>query len=190
MDSFITIFDEKELLLRLQQSDENAFTAIYNHYWKKLFYKAALKLQNLSEAEGIVQDIFLELWRRRAELEITTCLASYLAVCVKHKVIDLLAKRARQLRHHQYISLQTVPADRSVDDILQFEILKEQLAKETAKLPDKCRLVFELSRHEGYSHKQIAKHLGISEKTVESHLSKALRNLRTGLSHVLSALFF
>lgn len=190
MDSFITILDEKELLPRLQQSDENAFTEIYNHYWKKLFCVAAHKLHNLAEAEEVVQDIFLELWKRRAELNIATCLNAYLAVCVKYKVIDLLAKRARQLRHRQYTSQQTHLPDPSPEQVLQFETLKEQLLKETAKLPGKCRLVFQLSREEGYSHKHIAKHLGISEKTVESHLSKALRNLRTGLSHVLSVLFF
>jgi RNA polymerase sigma-70 factor (ECF subfamily) len=56
-------------------------------------------------------------------------------------------------------------------------------------LPEKCRIVFQLSREKGYSQKQIAAELGIAEKTVEAHLSAALRRLRTGLSHLFTFLF-
>jgi len=190
MNSFIVIIEEKELLHRLHRGDDKAFTEIYDRYWKKLFYIAAHKLQNLAEAEEVVQDIFLELWKRRTELNITTSLSSYLAVCVKYKVINVLAKRILQLRYRTYNLHHLHLSDRSTEQVIQFEALKEQLVKETAKLPEKCRLVFQLSREEGYSHKQISAKLGISEKTVESHLSKALRSLRTGLSHIMSGLFF
>ena len=72
--------------------------------------------------------------------------------------------------------------------MLQLDELKEQLVKETAKLPEKCRMVFQMSREEGYSQKQIAKKLSISEKTVEAHLSKAIRTLRIGLSQLITIL--
>lgn len=183
-------FNEKELMYRLQTGDEKAFAAIYNHYWKQMFYVAAQKLQNLAEAEEIVQDIFMELWRRKEEVHITTCLSSYLAVCVKYKVINVLAKRNRLLRLQQHNSKQVSLADHSTEQTLQLEELKKQLLKCTSTLPEKCRLVFQLSREEGFSHKQIAASLGISEKTVESHLTKALRTLKTSLSHILSILLF
>lgn len=185
-----TDFPEREILHRLHKSDEDAFTAIYDQYWKKLFYIAARKLHNLEEAEEIVQDIFLDLWRRREELNINTCLSSYLAVSVKYKVINVLAKRARHHDYYMHSLLQLRVSDFSTEYTLQFEELKEQLLKETAKLPEKCRLVFELSRQEGFSHKQIAISLGISEKTVESHLSRALRSLKKSLSHILSGFLF
>jgi RNA polymerase sigma-70 factor (ECF subfamily) len=80
------------------------------------------------------------------------------------------------------------PKDHSTENWLQFEQLKEQLARATAQLPEKCRMVFQLSREKGFSQKQIAGQLGISEKTVESHLSKALRVLRNSLGQLLSSL--
>ena len=55
------------------------------------------------------------------------------------------------------------------------------LSKLVAALPEKCRIVFQLSRDNGFSQKEIAAHLGIAEKTVESHLSKAIRTLRSEL---------
>lgn len=190
MNSLLATIDEKELLQNLRKGSDKAFTEIYDRHWKKLFYLAAHKLQNLAEAEEVVQDIFLDLWKRRTEVNITTSLSTYLAVCIKYRVINLLAKRTLLHRYRWHNLQQPHLCDNSTEQAIQFEALKEQLLKETAKLPDKCRLVFQLSRDEGYSHKQIAASLRISEKTVESHLSKALRSLRLGLSHIMSVLFF
>lgn len=186
MDSFFHLTNEKELLTRLYNSDQQAFTDIYNLYWKKLFFVAAHKLHNLSEAEELVQDIFLDLWNRRHELQIQGNLSSYLAVCVKYKVINVLAKRNLKARYQQHAYLTSSLADQSTIQTLQLEELKKQLMAETNKLPHKCRLVFELSRNDGYTQKQIANRLRISEKTVEAHLSRALRALRTGLSHLMT----
>jgi RNA polymerase sigma-70 factor (family 1) len=189
MNSFTQVTDEKELLTRLNNNDPGAFTDIYNLYWKKLFFIAAQKLNDLSEAEEIVQDIFLDIWNRRTELAISGDLSSYLSVSVKYKVINILAKRNRQLRYHLHVASTQTESDLSTEHNIRIDELREQLSKETAKLPEKCRMVFQMSREEGYSQKQIAKRLSISEKTVESHLSKALRTLRTNLSHLLVMLF-
>jgi RNA polymerase sigma-70 factor (ECF subfamily) len=180
--------DEKDWLRRMQNGDEDAFTEIYNRYWQPLFVVASHKIGNLPEAEEIVQDIFLDLWRRRGELVITSGLSAYLATCVKYKVLNVLAKRQLALRYTKYASRALSTEDHSTEDWLQFEQLKDQLAEATAKLPEKCRMVFQLSRAKGFSQKQIAIQLGISEKTVESHLSKALRTLRNCLGQLLSFL--
>lgn len=172
----------------MQNSDEAAFTEIYNLYWKKLFFIAAHKLNNLCEAEEIVQDIFLDLWKRRKEFNISVSFSSYLSVCVKYKVINVLARRSQHLRYSKHAISVNNAADLSTQYSLGFEELKEQLMKETAKLPEKCRIVFQLSREHGYSQKQIAQELQISEKTVESHISRALHSLRTGLGNLMTIL--
>jgi len=61
---------EMELLTLLGQSDDEAFTEIYNRYWRKLFVTAANWINNLEEAEEIVQDIFTSLWRKRGTLNL------------------------------------------------------------------------------------------------------------------------
>jgi RNA polymerase sigma-70 factor (ECF subfamily) len=188
MNDFGT-YEEKDLLYKLQSGSVTAFTTIYNQHWKKMFYLAGNKLQNLPEAEELVQDIFLDLWRRREELKITS-LSSYLSACVKYKVINALAKRNHQERYSLYTSHQPgLLADNTTEERLRLDELQHELMNETEKLPEKCKMVFRLSREQGYTQKQIATRMGISEKTVESHLSKALRTLRIGLSQFISFIF-
>lgn len=185
----LSLYTEKELLSLFTRSDDAAFTEIYNRYWNKLFSVAANKLNNPAEAEEIVQDIFLDLWKRRMEFHITASLNAYLATAVKYKVINILTKRNQQLCFSKQVVINSSCADISTEQWLNFEELKERLGKLVAALPEKCRFVFQLSRNKGLSQKEIASQLGVSEKTVEAHLSKAIRTLRTQLKNFFIFLF-
>ncbi|HTI58124.1 RNA polymerase sigma-70 factor [Mucilaginibacter sp.] len=179
------ILEDSELIQRLSADDNHAFTEIYNRYWKKLFTVAANKINDLDEAEEIVQDIFISLWRRREELTVIDTLSSYLAVSVKYKVIKLLDKRNTRQKYLGYSKDHISIADNYTEEWLEFEELKSRLTIFVAELPEKCRMVYQLSRESGYSQKKIAAEMGISEKTVEAHLGKALKTLRARLSQFL-----
>lgn len=180
-----SILNDKELTDFLQAGDEHAFTEIYNRYWTRLFSIAANKIRDLDEAEEIVQDIFISLWRRKNELGLIGTLNSYLAVSVKYRVIKILDKRNSQQKYANYSRQTASITDDSTQQWLEFEELRTRLAAFVADLPEKCRLVYQLSRESGYSQKKIAMEMGISEKTVEAHLGKALKTLRTRLSNFL-----
>lgn len=180
-----TQLDDAALLFLLNQDNEKAYTEMYNRYWKKLFTIAANKLGNLHEAEELVQDIFLDLWKRRNILTITASLSSYLSVAVNFKVINILARRSLFLRYSKEISHNKIDIDQCTEQWLQFEEMKDILEKLITALPEKCRLVFNLSREKGLSQKEIASTLKIAEKTVEAHLSRALHSLRVILNMML-----
>lgn len=179
---------DQDLLELLRSGDRDAFTEIYNKYWTAMLSVATHKTGSVDEGEEIVQDIFVSLWNRREHLQINSSLKNYLSASVKYKVLKVLA---RQLNHqelgNQHI-YDPVLIDDSTRQHLHFEELHEQLAQLVAKLPEKCRIVYQLSREAGYSQKQIASELEISEKTVEAHLGKALKTIRSGLSHFLLSL--
>ncbi|HVW95111.1 MAG TPA: RNA polymerase sigma-70 factor [Mucilaginibacter sp.] len=179
------ILDDKNLTALLQNGDDAAFTEIYNRYWDRLFSIAANKLRDFDEAEEIVQDIFVSLWKRRDKLSVIDTLSSYLAVSVKYRVIKALDKRYRKKEFSNHTQQSTSLVDYSTEQWLEFEELKGRLALLVADLPEKCRMVYQLSRDAGFSQKKIAAQLGISEKTVEAHLGKALKTLRTRLSQFL-----
>ena len=178
-------YTDSELLSLLRQGVESGFTEIYNRYWKNLLVVAANKTRDLDEAEEIVQDIFVSLWNRRETLEITSSLNNYLAVSVKYRVIKALAKKNHRQKFAEQNLQNNILLDDSTQEWLEFEELQQQLQELVAALPEKCRLVYQLSRESGYSQKQISEELGIAEKTVEAHLSKALKSIRNGLNHFL-----
>jgi len=179
---------ESELLLKIAQGNEYAFTEIYHRYWKLLFSVAANKLNNLADAEEVVQDVFADLWRRRSSINIHQSLKSYLAAAVKFQVYSLIYKRYRQ-RHFEEMLQQNASTISHVEEQYNLKVLQEQLQQTTAQLPERCRLVYELSREAGLSNKEIAQSLNISEKTVENQMTKALKHLRTSLKSFFSFLF-
>lgn len=184
MSSFEALSDN-ELLELITSGDRNAFSEIYNRYWKKLLSVAVNKIDELEEAEEIVQDIFISFWERRQKLEITASLNAYLAVSVKYRVLKVLAKRSQHLKYADHSFKLIDPSVNSTEEWLEFEELKSRLQILVSNLPEKCRLVYQLSREQGFSQKEIAKECSISEKTVEAHLGKALKSLRTGLGRIL-----
>jgi RNA polymerase sigma-70 factor (family 1) len=181
-------YQDEQLLLLLKDDSEGAFTEIYHRYWDKLYIVAMHRLDDMEEARELVQDIFYNLWKKRGVLQLDHSLNTYLATAVKYEVINRYASRYRLQRYQKYASGQWQEAISDTQNQLQFNELKEQLATLVRGLPEKCRIVFELSRDKGYSQKKIAAELGIAEKTVEAHLSSALRKLRTGLSHLFTLL--
>jgi len=176
-----------ELLTLLAGSDEEAFTEIYNRYWRKLFVIAANRIKNLEDAEEIVQDIFTSLWNRRNEIVLSSNLSSYLSVSVKYRVIKMMGRYYNMQKYIDSVLAQEL-FDDSTQQFLALNELQQELSMYVHQLPEKCRLVFQLSREEGYSQKQIAGELGISEKTVEAHLGKAFKILRSKLASFMITL--
>lgn len=167
--------------MRMALDNEQAFVCLYNKYWKFLFAIACKKLRCSAEAQEIVQDIFLDIWQRRAALQLTGTLSSYLSVAVNYKVMNVLAKRHLHEKYKAANTSHTQEAAYEIQGQLEFEEVKDRLSSLVNELPKKCRLVFQLSREQFMSGKEIAEQLQISEKTVESHITKALQHLRAGI---------
>ncbi len=179
---------DNDLLDLLREGNDEAFTEIFKRYWKPVLTVAANKTGDLDEAEDIVQDLFISLWKRRRDLQLTSSLGSYLAVSVKYKVLKVLAVRNKVLPLEaggQDAALLSAPGTESA---IEMEQLTCQLSEIVESLPEKCKIVYRLSRESGFSHRQIAQQMDISEKTVEAHISRALRAIRHAIVH--SLLFF
>ncbi|UZJ63232.1 RNA polymerase sigma-70 factor [Sphingobacterium sp. KU25419] len=183
IDVKLNMHSDDDLIQILKTGSEQAFTELYNRYWKKLFTAAANKLHHLEEAEDIVQQVFVSIWNRREELEIHSSVGSYLAVAVKYRVLKHLNARFKH-KHFSDLAAEEVLAELSDDSTqqwLDFNEVNERLQTLLDALPEKCRFVYEMSRVEGRSHKEIAATLDLSEKTIEWYITKALKSIRTGL---------
>ncbi|TZF81350.1 RNA polymerase sigma-70 factor [Pedobacter sp. BS3] len=178
-------YTDQELVTLLTADDEKAFRTLYNRYWQRLLLKAYMQLGTYTEAEEVVQDTFINLWKRRHRIQLHYSFHTYIAAVVRYEIMAKLA--GRKVCEHipvddaRVLSL----ADHSTQQWLDFEELSKQIELEVQQLPEKCQLVFRLSREKGLTEKQVAENLDISVKTVEAHISKALKTLRVGLSHIL-----
>ncbi|HTI91125.1 MAG TPA: RNA polymerase sigma-70 factor, partial [Puia sp.] len=181
---------DEQLLLLLKEGNEAAFTEIYRRFWKLLFSVAANKLNDPEDAKELVQDVFVNLWKRHAELTIDHSIKAYLAGAVKFRVYTLLSHKEK--RRRQEAGLIPAPSSSTpyIEDQVDLIDLMAKVELATAQLPERCRLVFRLSRDEGFSRKEIAKQLNISEKTVENQITKALHHLRTALRSVFFSILF
>jgi RNA polymerase sigma-70 factor (ECF subfamily) len=180
------LYQDEHLLPLIADNDEQAFHALYDKYWKKLLAHALIKIGAPEEAEEIVQTVFINLWRRRHTLQLRFTLATYLASMLKYEILAHLAKEKKEHALKQWLATSRTVEDHSTLEWLDYEQLREDIERTIAALPEKCRLVFRLSREEGLSGKQIATSLDISPKTVEAHINKALKTLGASLRQLTS----
>ncbi|CAA9235901.1 MAG: hypothetical protein AVDCRST_MAG56-1195 [uncultured Cytophagales bacterium] len=183
---------DQDLVQLLQQGDKKAFDALYGRYWRKLYLLAYQKLRSRELAEELVQDLFISLWTKRESLQITSSVGAYLGMAVRYMIIKFFQKERVHHQYEQTAALAPAYANTTEDEVF-FNDLQEVIEQEINKLPEKCREVFQLSRHDHLSQKEISVKLHVSEKTVENHIGKALRLLRLSLKDFITSvvlLFF
>ncbi|MDR6783925.1 RNA polymerase sigma-70 factor (family 1) [Pedobacter africanus] len=171
-----TNLTDRQLLDLLQQGNEAALAEIYGRYWSKLYLQAYNVIRDRQIAEDIVQEVIVQLWMKRSVNEIAS-LNAWFYTCVKYQVFKALPiARAK---------INTIEAPMAfvsdTDSLLMTKDFQRQLDEAVAKLPAKCRDVFNLSRKDHLSTKEVAVRLGISPKTVENQLTIALRRIRFAL---------
>ncbi|MGF7079297.1 RNA polymerase sigma-70 factor [Mucilaginibacter sp. UYCu711] len=170
---------DRELADLLKVGDEAAFRVIYQKYWDKLLVVGGRRLNDVDEAEEAVQDIFLNLWKRRENFRLRVGFDNYFAVALKFEVINRLAKRVRESQRNTAFAATLSEQQKELFEPFDLARLEKQLEHTINSLPPKCQLIFRLSRESGIPNKKIATELKISEKTVEKHITHALKILKT-----------
>lgn len=179
------LYSDEELLDSIAAGDECAFSELYDRYWKKLLAVALHKLGDSNEAEDVVQQVFINLWKRRTGIRLRYRFSTYVAAMLKYEMLHKLAKSARDRQLMEQLTPGLSIEDHSTAQWLDYQQMVEKLEQSVRLLPEKCQLVFRLSREAGLNEKEIASTLQIAPKTVQAHLGKALRNLRTSLQQFL-----
>ncbi len=180
MDVYRSHTDEY-LFTLLQYKDEKAFTELYSRYWKKLLVRANILLYSQEDAEEAVHDIFVGLWTKKTQLHIRHSFHTYIAAMLKYSCFKILAKRRLRGINKTIEDLEAV--DCTTQQWLDFEELQEELEMAVDRLPEKCQLVFRLSREKYLSDKEIADDLDISVNTVRTQMHRALQKLKASLSY-------
>lgn len=174
-------YSEQALIGLLKAGDREAFAEIYDRYGMMIYYKVNQMLRDEESAKDLVQDLFMNLWAKPGQIKEQANLAGYLYIASRNRVFNLIEKGKTRSDYLSSISRYAKETSTETMDKLDEKELMGIIALEIAKLPVKMRQVFELSRLENLSHKEIAQQLGISEKTVKTQVHNALDILKTKL---------
>jgi len=174
---------DTELVLLVKKGSKEAFTELYNRYWTVLFLHARKMLRDDEEAKDVVQELFVHLWNKAKEdtLDLNGTVSAYLYKAVRNKIYNLIAHK-RVINDYQ----QSLISFLEEGELITEELVREKelsliIEREIQLLPPKMREVFELSRRQHLSYKEIGARLGISDHTVKRQVSNALSILRAKL---------
>ena len=168
----------KTILYRIHDGDEYAFRELYEFFLPGLISFAASILKNRSQAEDVVEDVFLKLWENRKSLINIQRVSFYLYKAVRYTSIDAIE------RQKKFISISFDEVGESFSFTFEPEddslINKEnclKISNAINQLPTRCRLIFRLIKEEGMKYREVADLLNLSEKTVENQMNIAVKKL-------------
>ncbi len=177
----LTPLESKKHIERLISGDITAYEAFYRGYFRYLKVIAIRYVEDDNQAADIVQETFLELWKRKDQLDIHTSVKSYLRRAVVNKSLNWIRIQDRWSSAEVGTDENFAPAIPYVDMEVEANDLNSYLGQVIQRLPARCRVIFTMSRFEDMSHKQIAEKLDISIKTVENQITKALKVMRSAV---------
>lgn len=173
--------------------DENfdlTYKALFRRYYPSLIFYAT-RLVGEEEAEDVVQDVFVELWKRKDSIEIGEQIQAFLYRAVYTRALNVL--KHRNVEDGYCAAMEEInrrraefyqPDNNEVIRKIEDRELRKEIHDAINELPDKCEEVFKLSYLHDMKNKEIADVLGVSLRTVEAHMYKALKFLRNRLGHL------
>lgn len=165
------------LVTKLKVADEKAFEKLFEKYQNDIFMYALSLVKNKEYAQEILQDVFVQVWLKRNTLKPELSFKSFVFTITKNLSYNFLVKASNETRLHKEVFYKAAVSHTQVDEHMldmEYEALKK-LAIDN--LPPKRRKIFEMSRIEGKSYKDISSELGISTQTVKNQMSQALANI-------------
>lgn len=171
-------YSESEIIAKVRSGDVKIFESLFREYYYSLSRFTASITRSSSAAEDLVQDIFLKIWQNREEWNPQGTIKTYLYRASKNQALNYL-KHLSIVNNWAEISKDSL-VNSSVnpeDEIIRKELLTS-VSDAVNKLPEKCKMIFLLHRHEGLSYREISEVLNISISTIETQMGRALKKIR------------
>ncbi len=176
--------EDLALAERCRAGDVEAFETLYRAHSSRLFGLTVRMLGNRTDAEDMLQDIFLTAHRKLQSYRGDARLGTWLFRLATNLCLDHLRSKSARMSHatssldDDNAAEQASPSPGAVLGTVQHI----DLERAVAKLPQGCRAAFLLHDVEGFEHREVASMLGISEGTSKSQVHKARLKLRKSLA--------
>lgn len=167
----------------IKENDQRAFHQVYDRYHQQIHGFILQRTKSEYVAEEVTQLTFIKLWKQREILNERLGIDIQLYGMARQVMIDVLRKEATRFKYEgEYAE---TPFTDSLVDAIESKDLLQIMEQDIQNMPKMRRLVFELSRKQGLSHKEIATMFSITPKAVEYHIGKALLQLKQHLYSVM-----
>lgn len=173
------------LLNRIKKGDVKAFDELFIKYWKPLYSAAYIRLKSKDLSQDVVQEIFIDIWKRKETLAIRNSLEIYLFTAVKYGVFKALDALDHQIELKDHNPVENFGSDK----ILELEELYALIESKLELLPETNSKIFRLYKYDGMTAKEIGDLLGISPQSVHNSIQKTLAFLKSEL-HQYSPMIF
>jgi RNA polymerase sigma-70 factor (ECF subfamily) len=184
--------DDKLIIKNLKEGDVLSFDNIFKKYNKKVYFFALSYLKNKEEAEDVVQEVFMNLWRYRDQINEYYVFSKYLFKITYNSTCKKFRKQASDKKQLEEVMRNFIFEDNSPNLDIEYNSMLETANSLIEKMPSRQKEIFLLNINGQLTNEQIAQQMNISKKTVENYLAKAKTSLKKSLSvgHILSVLFF
>lgn len=175
--------EKKELLNSVSNSDRDAFNMFYNLYYDQVFRFSYFFLKDKDACREVISEVFFCIWQSRKGLKDISNLDAWIYIITKNEAVRF----TNRSRKNKSVSLDEIPicfqqkADESPEDELLHKEIEELLTEVINGLPERCRIIFLMTRQEGLKPKEIAEILSINESTVRVQMKIAIEKIIAGV---------
>lgn len=182
-----SLHNEKDLLLRVAEGDAIAFRVLYDHYRKKIYALGLFLTRSESQAQELVQDVFLKIWEKREQLRKIDYFNAWLRTIARNTTINYLRARAMEKLGLDRLLMQESSSCFTENDAAdrEYSLLLQAAVRQ---LPPQQQKVYILHRQQGLCHEAIAEQLDISVLTSKKYMKLALRSIRIFLEHRMNTM--
>lgn len=172
---------DKNLIRRLKDGDRAAFQKVFEAFSEPLIHFAQGYLKDIGETEEIIQDVFLNLWEIRTQVDEEKSLKSFLYKMTVNRVFNHLKRQVVRQKYEDYVMKLTPSFYETPEDKICRKELHNKIQHLLLGLPEQKRKIFVMSRLKGFSNAEISEELGISIRTVENQVYRATKYFKENL---------
>jgi RNA polymerase sigma-70 factor (ECF subfamily) len=175
------LYEIKQCFQSLAIGDTDAFATIFERYKKRVFAVAFKMLKSETEAEEVVQDVFLSIWLAKEKLDNINDPEAYLFTITYNTIYAYLKKASRNKKLLNSIIDHLSQIQSITDETIAVHETGKLIYEAVQQLPLQQRTIYVLCKQEGLSYDEIAEHMHLSRNTVRNHLAEAMKRIRSFL---------
>ena len=172
------LHNEQEIIRSVVEGNTAAYRVIFEHYWDRVYATALAFTKSPELSEDIAQEIFAQIWVKRAQLKDVSRFDGFLYISTRNLLMDRLRKKVFTGGMDDYLTEYFADTNDTPAARLEFKEFDETIRSAISKLTPQQQTVFRMSRFEGMSHEEIAVKTGLAKRTVKNHMVNAMLFLR------------